>query len=72
MIDFLELIIDFFSFSCRYDFLLVSQKANRGTVSPTSYNIIEDTTGLSADEHQQLAYGLTHLYYNWTVSFVCF
>merc|ERR1712071_668477 len=50
----------------RYDFLLVSQKANRGTVSPTSYNIVEDTTGLTADEHQQLAYGLTHLYYNWT------
>lgn len=50
----------------RNDFFLVSQKANQGTVSPTSYNIIEDTTGLTPDRHQQLAYALTHLYYNWT------
>jgi len=49
----------------RYDFFLVSQKANRGTVSPTSFNIIEDNTGMTPDNHQKLAYGLTHLYYNW-------
>merc|ERR1712071_202420 len=29
----------------RFDFFLVSQKANQGTVSPTSFNVIEDTTG---------------------------
>jgi len=49
----------------RYDFFLVSQKANQGTVSPTSFNIIEDTTGITPDKHQKLAYILTHLYYNW-------
>jgi len=52
----------------RYDFFLVSQKANQGTVSPTYFNIIEDTTGTSPDIHQKLAYMLTHLYYNWPVS----
>ena len=51
----------------RYDFFLVSQKANQGTVSPTSFNIIEDTTGITPDKHQKLAYILTHLYYNWAV-----
>ena len=51
----------------RYDFFLVSQKANQGTVSPTSFNIIEDTTGTPPDIHQKLAYALTHLYYNWPV-----
>ncbi|XP_046643892.1 piwi-like protein Siwi [Daphnia pulicaria] len=49
----------------RYDFFLVSQKVTQGTVSPTSYNIIEDDTGISPDIHQRLAYALTHLYYNW-------
>lgn len=49
----------------RFDFFLVSQKANQGTVSPTSFNVIEDTTGTSPDVHQKLAYVLTHLYYNW-------
>lgn len=52
----------------RNGFYLISLKANRGTVSPTSYNIIHDDTGLSLDRHQQLAYALTHLYSNWTVS----
>jgi hypothetical protein len=51
----------------RYDFFLVSQKVTQGTVSPTSYNIIEDDTGISPDIHQRLAYALTHLYYNWPV-----
>ena len=51
----------------RFDFFLVSQKVTQGTVSPTSYNIIEDQTGISPDIHQRLAYILTHLYYNWPV-----
>lgn len=52
----------------RYDFFLVSQKVTQGTVSPTSYNIVEDNTGFPPDRHQLLAYKLTHLYYNWPVS----
>ncbi|XP_057371400.1 piwi-like protein Siwi [Daphnia carinata] len=49
----------------RFDFFLVSQKVTQGTVSPTSYNIVEDQTGITPDIHQRLAYALTHLYYNW-------
>ena len=54
----------------RFDFFLVSQKVTQGTVSPTSYNVIEDNTGIKPDVHQKLAYTLTHLYYNWPVSFL--
>ena len=49
----------------RYDFFLVSQSVRQGTVNPTSYNIIENTTTFSPDHFQRLTYKLTHLYYNW-------
>ncbi|KAK8723752.1 hypothetical protein OTU49_011539, partial [Cherax quadricarinatus] len=50
----------------RYDFYLVSQRVQQGTVTPTSYNILEDiNSNLDADRHQRLAYKLTYLYYNW-------
>lgn len=52
----------------RFDFFLVSQKSTQGTVSPTSYNVIDDTSNTSPAVHQRLAYALTHLYYNWSVS----
>ncbi|XP_053601023.1 piwi-like protein Siwi isoform X2 [Plodia interpunctella] len=48
----------------RYDFYLVSQNVNEGTIAPTSYNVIEDSTGLSPDRIQLLTYKLTHLYFN--------
>jgi len=51
----------------RYDFFLVSQKTSQGTVSPTSYNIVEDNTGIKPDIHQRLANSLTDLYWNWPV-----
>ena len=53
----------------RYDFFLVSQKANQGSVSPTSYNIIEDETRIAPDVHQILSNCLTDVYWNWAVSF---
>lgn len=53
----------------RFDFFLVSQSVTQGTVSPTSFNVVEDDTGLSPNVHQRLAYILTHLYYNWPVSY---
>ena len=37
----------------------------QGTVNPTSYNVIKDTSGLMPKHIQQLTYKLTHLYYNW-------
>jgi len=48
-----------------YDFYIVSQSTNQGTVSPTHYNIIHDNSGWTMDRHQLLAYKLCHLYYNW-------
>ena len=30
----------------RYDFFLISQSVRQGTVNPTSYNVIEDNSGL--------------------------
>ena len=51
--------------SHRYDFFLVSQSVRQGTVNPTSYNIIKDTSGLKPKHIQMLTYKLTHLYYNW-------
>lgn len=49
----------------RYDFFMVSQSVNQGTVNPTSYNVIYDTSGFKPDIIQQLTYKLTHLYFNW-------
>lgn len=50
----------------RYDFFLVSQAVRQGTVSPTSYNVIHDNMGLTADKLQMLSYKMTHMYYNWS------
>lgn len=47
------------------DFFLVSQKVRQGTVAPTHYVVLRNTTGLSPDQMQRLTYKLTHLYYNW-------
>ncbi|KAF1768275.1 hypothetical protein GCK72_000087 [Caenorhabditis remanei] len=49
----------------RMDFYLVPQFVNQGTVTPVSYNIIFDDTELGPDKHQQLAFKLCYLYYNW-------
>ena len=54
----------------RYDFYLVSQSVRQGTVNPTSYNVIHDSTGadgkgLLPGHMQALTYKLCHLYYNW-------
>ncbi|XP_054282186.1 piwi-like protein Siwi [Macrosteles quadrilineatus] len=50
----------------RYDFFIVSQYVNQGTVSPTSYNVIHDTIGLDPDKMQRLTFKMTHTYYNWS------
>ncbi|XP_037931598.1 protein aubergine-like [Teleopsis dalmanni] len=49
----------------RYDFYLVSQSVFQGTVSPTNYNVIHDTTGFKPEHIQMLSYKMTHMYYNW-------
>ncbi|XP_059471970.1 piwi-like protein Siwi [Neocloeon triangulifer] len=50
----------------RYDFYVVSQHVNEGTVSPTSYHVISDNTGLDPDKMQRLAYKMTYVYFNWS------
>lgn len=52
----------------RYDFFLVPQKTTQGTASPTSFNIISDTTGIPPNAQQRFAFCMTHLYYNWAVN----
>lgn len=52
----------------RFDFYLISQSVRRGTVCPTMYNVIEDTTGWEPQHQQHLAYKLCYLYFNWAVS----
>lgn len=37
----------------------------QGTVSPTSYNVIFDESGLKPDQLQVYTAKQTHLYYNW-------
>uniref|UniRef100_A0A2A4IUY8 Piwi domain-containing protein n=1 Tax=Heliothis virescens TaxID=7102 RepID=A0A2A4IUY8_HELVI len=48
-----------------YDFLIVSQKVNQGTVTPTHYVVIHDTSDMTPDQCQRITYKLCHLYYNW-------
>uniref|UniRef100_A0A1B0GJP8 Uncharacterized protein n=2 Tax=Lutzomyia longipalpis TaxID=7200 RepID=A0A1B0GJP8_LUTLO len=50
----------------RYDFFLVSQATRQGTISPTSYNVISDESGLPPDKIQIWTFKMTHLYYNWS------
>ncbi|XP_041504602.1 piwi-like protein 3 [Microtus oregoni] len=47
-----------------YDFYIVSQTSNSGTVTPTHYNVIYDTNGLTPNQVQCLTYRLCHMYYN--------
>lgn len=55
------------SLLARYDFYIVSQAVRSGSVAPTHYNVIHDTSGLKPDHMQRLAYKLCHMYYNWQV-----
>ncbi|XP_037560629.1 piwi-like protein Siwi [Dermacentor silvarum] len=48
-----------------YDFYLISQSVRQGTVAPTHFNVIHDTTMLKPEHMQRLSYKLTHLYFNW-------
>ncbi|KAG7210785.1 hypothetical protein KM043_012278 [Ampulex compressa] len=52
----------------KYDFYIVSQSVKQGTVSPTSYSVISDTSGWNACQMQRLTYKLTHMYYNCTTT----
>ncbi|XP_017062081.1 protein aubergine-like isoform X3 [Drosophila ficusphila] len=55
-------VVDVITLPERYDFFLVSQAVQQGTVSPTSYNVIADNIGLNANKLQVLIYKMTHMY----------
>lgn len=48
-----------------YDFFLISQFVNQGTVTPTHYIVLYDNNNMTPDRMQKLAYKMSHLYYNW-------
>ncbi|XP_025190347.1 piwi-like protein Siwi [Melanaphis sacchari] len=50
----------------KYEFFLVSQQVKQGTVSPTHYEVIEDTLKLPPDVIQRFTFKLTHNYFNWS------
>ncbi|RUS89237.1 hypothetical protein EGW08_002980 [Elysia chlorotica] len=56
---------DFVTKSEWFDFFIVSQSVRQGTVTPTSFNVIKDESGLQPDHLQRLTYKMTHLYFNW-------
>ncbi|KFV76830.1 Piwi-like 1, partial [Struthio camelus australis] len=49
-----------------YDFFIVSQAVKSGSVAPTHYNVVYDSSGLKPDHVQRLTYKLCHMYYNWS------
>lgn len=49
----------------KYDFFLVSQHVRQGTVTPTHYIVVHDTSDMQVNHVQRLTYKMTHLYYNW-------
>ncbi|XP_068767363.1 piwi-like protein 1 isoform X4 [Struthio camelus] len=50
----------------KYDFFIVSQAVKSGSVAPTHYNVVYDSSGLKPDHVQRLTYKLCHMYYNWS------
>lgn len=49
------------------DFFLVPQSVNQGTVTPTHFVVVKESSAavLDVNDIQKLAYKLTHMYYNW-------
>ena len=48
-----------------YDFYLVSQHVGKGTVTPSHYVVVHNTSTFKPDHIQKLSYKLTHMYWNW-------
>eukprot|EP01117_Protostelium_nocturnum_P016842 TRINITY_DN6745_c0_g2_i1.p1 TRINITY_DN6745_c0_g2~~TRINITY_DN6745_c0_g2_i1.p1 ORF type:complete len:994 (-),score=216.74 TRINITY_DN6745_c0_g2_i1:22-3003(-) len=49
-----------------FDFFLVSQYASQGTVTPTHYHVVHNSTDIEPQDLQLITYKLCHLYMNWT------
>eukprot|EP01113_Clastostelium_recurvatum_P033133 TRINITY_DN4349_c0_g1_i16.p1 TRINITY_DN4349_c0_g1~~TRINITY_DN4349_c0_g1_i16.p1 ORF type:complete len:796 (-),score=166.50 TRINITY_DN4349_c0_g1_i16:451-2838(-) len=48
-----------------FNFFLVSQSTQQGTIMPGHYLVVHDTSGMSPLHIQQFTYKMCHLYYNW-------
>ncbi|XP_050076916.1 protein argonaute-3 [Anopheles maculipalpis] len=53
---------------CKYDFFLVAQTVQMGTVTPTHYIVLRDDAQFSPDIMQRLSYKMCYMYYNWSGS----
>ena len=47
-------------------FFLVSQHVGQGSVAPTSYNIVYNSSFFSKDKLEILTFKFTHMYFNWS------
>uniref|UniRef100_A0A182NPY6 Uncharacterized protein n=1 Tax=Anopheles dirus TaxID=7168 RepID=A0A182NPY6_9DIPT len=48
-----------------YDYFLVAQTVQMGTVTPTHYIVLRDDANFAPDILQRLSYKLCYMYYNW-------
>jgi aubergine-like protein len=48
-----------------FEYFIVPQYVNQGTATPTSYNVIYNTTNLSEDAFYFLTFEQCFNYYNW-------
>ena len=51
-----------------YDFYLLPAKANQGSMTPTHFHVVFDTSGLPCDSIEVLSYKMCYSYYNWSGS----
>jgi len=51
--------------SNNFDYFLVAQNVQQGTCTPTHYNVVYDTTGLTQDVFWELTFYQCFNYYNW-------
>jgi aubergine len=58
-------IIDSGIVTSSYDFYLISQSSTRGTITPTHYHVVYNTSQLHPQKLYQLTYKLCFHYYNW-------
>ncbi|XP_049278639.1 protein argonaute-3 [Anopheles funestus] len=49
----------------KYDYYLVAQTVQMGTVTPTHYIVLRDDSQFSPDVLQRLSYKMCYMYYNW-------
>ena len=62
ILDNSKLVLNYFFLS----YFLIAQSVGQGTVAPTHYTILVNSTGLSTDRIQILTYKMCHLYFNWS------